>query len=190
MNKYLRASIDFPTALIKISFLKLLRNKSFNSGLLTFMSPFSEITIDKGAMVSIGRKFRQRSQSRIRVRNNAELKVGNNISLNHGCMIVAHEKIVIGDGVQFGPNVLLYDHDHDYKDIGGISAGKYNTQPIEIGDNVWLGAGVIVLKGSKIGANSVVAAGSIIRGEFPENSLIYQQKVTIEREFKEVIKDV
>lgn len=182
MNKYTRALIDFPTAFLKVFLLKLNHGGNFKFSNPIFMSPLSELTLDKGGKISIGQKFRQRSMARIRVRKNAKLVIGNNISLNHGCMLVAHDSIKIGDGVQFGPNVLLYDHDHDYKAIGGISAGKYKTQPIEIGDNVWLGAGAIILKGSKIGANSVVAAGSIIRGEFPENSLIYQPKETKIRE--------
>ncbi|WP_434717423.1 acyltransferase [Lactococcus lactis] len=178
MNKYIRALIDLPTATYKILILKLSHGRNFGFSQPIFMSPFSEITLDKGGKMTIGKKFRQRSASRIRVRKSADLVIGNDISLNHGCMIVSRESIIIGDGVQFGPNVLLYDHDHDYKAIGGISAGKYKTQPIEIGDNVWLGAGAIILKGSKIGANSVVAAGSIIRGEFPNNSLVYQTKET------------
>lgn len=178
MNKYVRAMIDLPTAMIKKSFFKLCHKDFFNIAGVSFISPLSEMTVEKDTKVTIGKYFRQRSQSRIRVRKNATLVLGDNISLNHGCMIVTRDSIKIGDGVQFGPNVLLYDHDHDYKAIGGISSGKYKTRPIEIGGNVWLGAGVIVLKGSKIGANSVVAAGSIVRGEFPENSLIYQPKET------------
>ncbi|MFV8063355.1 acyltransferase [Streptococcus pluranimalium] len=178
MNKYVRAMIDLPTAMMKKGFLKLCHKDLFIISGVSFISPLSEMTVEKDAKVTIGKYFRQRSQSRIRVRKNATLELGDNISLNHGCMIVTRDTIKIGDGVQFGPNVLLYDHDHDYKAIGGISSGKYKTQPIEIGGNVWLGAGVIVLKGSKIGANSVVAAGSIVRGEFPENSLIYQPKET------------
>lgn len=120
----------------------------------------------------------QRSQSRIRVRNGAELVIGDDISLNHGCMIVSREKIVIGNGVQFGPNILLYDHDHDYKASGGISVGKYKSSPIIIGKNVWIGAGAIILRGTSIGDNSIIAAGSVIKGEFPDNSLIYQPKET------------
>ncbi|VTS27299.1 galacturonic acid acetyl transferase [Streptococcus pseudoporcinus] len=178
MNKYFRAIIDFPTALIKTSFFKIYRFKSFKSSILSFMSPYSELTVDRGAKVIIGKNFRQRSQSRIRVRNGGELRVGKNISLNHGCMIVSREKIVIGDDVQFGPNVFLYDHDHDYKTEGGISSGKYKTSPIIIEKDVWLGAGTIVLRGTKIGAGSVVAAGSVIKGCFPRNSLIYQPKET------------
>ncbi|MFI3887649.1 acyltransferase [Streptococcus parauberis] len=176
MNKYSRALIDLPTALLKIISLKVVHKNHFKSNKLQFTSPFSEITMDKGAKLEIGNKFRQRSHSRLRVRKNANLKIGNNISLNHGCMIVCRDNISIADGVQFGPNVLLYDHDHDYKTDGGINAGLFKTAPIEIGENVWIGAGSIILKGTKIGANSVVAAGSTIKGEFPENSLIYQPK--------------
>lgn len=178
MNKYIRAFTDFPTALLKLLILKVLHGKNFKSEFFTFMSPSSEVTMDKGATLNLGRNFRQRSQSRIRVRHGAKLTMGENISLNHGCMVVAHENIEIADGVQFGPNVLIYDHDHDYKIEGGINKGAYKTSPIFIGKNVWIGAGSIILRGTTIGDNAVVAAGSVIKGDFPSDCLIYQPKET------------
>ncbi|MEQ9809773.1 acyltransferase [Streptococcus jiangjianxini] len=178
MNKYLRAITDLPTAMIKTFLLKVRHGKNVTISSSVFMSPFSEVTVDKGAVFKLGKKFRQRSQAKIRVRKGAELTIGKDISLNHGCMIVAREKITIDDGVQFGPNVLLYDHDHDYKIKGGINAGAFKTSPIIIGKNVWIGAGSIILRGTTIGDNSVVAAGSVVKGEFKTNSLIYQVKET------------
>ncbi len=183
MNKYSRALIDLPTALLKIISLKVVHKNYFESSKIQFMSPFSEITMDKGSKLKIGNKFRQRSHSRLRVRKNANLIIGNNISLNHGCMIVCRKSISISDGVQFGPNVLLYDHDHDYKTDGGINAGLFKTAPIEIGENVWIGAGSIILRGTKIGANSVVAAGSIVKGNFPENALIYHERKMVNKNY-------
>ena len=49
---------------------------------------------------------------------------------------------------------------------------KSNAEPITIGDQVWIGANVIVLKGVEIGAHSIVAAGSVVTRSFPPGSLI------------------
>ena len=61
---------------------------------------------------------------------------------------------------------------------GGLAAMKYKTAPVEIGNNVWIGANCVILRGTKIGDNCVVAAGSVIKGEFPANTLIYQKRDT------------
>ncbi|RHN21877.1 DapH/DapD/GlmU-related protein [Collinsella sp. AF31-11] len=49
---------------------------------------------------------------------------------------------------------------------------------MEIGENCWIGAGTIILRGTKIEANSVVAAGSIVKGEFLSDFLILQRRTT------------
>lgn len=111
--------------------------------------------------------------SKIRVRKQGNLTIGNNLGMSNGCVITCYEKISIGSNVMFGPNVLIYDQDHDYKTTEGIKALKYKTAPIKIGDNVWIGANSIILRGSTIGNNCVIAAGSIVKGEIPENSLFH-----------------
>lgn len=176
MNKIFRAIIDLPIALFKCLFLKLRHGRNFNTSKILFMSPFSEITMDSGAKLVIGSNFRQRSQSRLRVRKNSEVYIGNNVSLNHGCMIVSHNSIKVGNGVQLGPNVLIYDHDHDFNVLGGINAGFYKTSPIEIGDNAWIGANSVILRGTVIGPGAVVAAGSIVKSHVPKNTIYVQKK--------------
>lgn len=77
-----------------------------------------------------------------------------------------------------GPNVLIYDHDHDYKAKGGVFSLKYKTTPIVIGNNVWIGANSIILRGTSIGNNCVVGAGCVLKGEYPDNSIIVQKRNT------------
>ncbi|HEM4423781.1 TPA: acyltransferase [Streptococcus suis] len=181
MNRYLFAGIRCCIGAIKCSLLKLERGKDFSFKLPNLISPRTEITVDRLGKLYVGKMCRLRSGAKVRVRKNATVKIGENFSMSHNCMIVAWQKIEIGDNVQFGPGVLIYDHDHDYKDPGGLSAEKYKVSPISIGNNVWIGANVIVLRGSKIGDNCVIAAGTVIKGEYPENSLIYQKHEIVTR---------
>ena len=86
--------------------------------------------------------------------------------------------VTIGKGTMFGPNVLVYDHDHNYKSANGISDNKFKVGNVKIGNNVWIGANTIILKDTEIGDNCVVGAGSVIKGKYPDNSLIVQKRNT------------
>lgn len=94
-------------------------------------------------------------------------------------MFVCLKSIKIGKGVEFGPNVLIYDHDHDFRDMEGLKAQKYKYGEVSIGDNTWVGANTIILRDTHIGRNCVVAAGCVIKGIYPENSIIIQKRDTI-----------
>ena len=105
-----------------------------------------------------------------RIRN-GNLKLGDKAYFNNGCMVVCYEEIKIGSGCSFGPNVMIFDHDHDYKHPEGIKANIYKTAGITIGNNVWVGANSVILRGSKIGDNCVIGAGCIVKGDIPMNTI-------------------
>ena len=178
MKKYIHAGLRMMNGFFKAVLLKLTCGKSFNGKLVCLISPRTEITLDRGGQLFWGQMLKVRSGCKVRVRKNAKLAVGDNFSMSNNGVITARESIRIGSNVQFGPGVLVYDHDHDYKAHGGLAAKKYKTSPIEIGDNVWIGANSIILRGTKIGSNCVVAAGTIVRGEIPDGSLVYQKRDT------------
>jgi maltose O-acetyltransferase len=79
--------------------------------------------------------------------------------------------ISIGENCDIGHCVRFVTGSHL---IGGPSrrAGQGFAAPIEIGNGCWIGAGTIILGGAKIGSGAVIAAGSLVRGAYPENSLI------------------
>ena len=104
------------------------------------------------------------------------LQIGNNVGFNSNCIISSHSRIEIGNNVEVGPNVCIYDQDHDTKCEGGIKAGKFITAPVNIGDNTWIGANVVILRGTNIGRNCIIAAGSIVKGEVPDNSTYIQKR--------------
>ncbi len=118
---------------------------------------------------------------------NATLILGDNIFLNHGTEVRCHNFIKIGNNVLISYECLIFDtntHSLSAEDrIMEISQGYPNntrqsdltmskTAPIEIGDNVWIGMRVAVLKGSKVRNNSVIGLMTVMSGEFPEYSLI------------------
>ncbi|MGR5940307.1 acyltransferase [Bacillus pacificus] len=119
-----------------------------------------------------------------RVSKNGQINVGDKSFFNNGCLINSMAQVDIGSNTQLGPNVLVFDHDHDFRADAGIKAGEFRESPIRIGNNVWIGAGCVILRGTTIGDNCVVAAGSVLKGEYPSNKIIVQKRETV---YKEII---
>lgn len=107
-----------------------------------------------------------------------QLTVDDNVFFNRNNIIVCHKKISIGKNCSFGPNVVIYDHDHKFG-IQGIEVGEYNTSPIIIEENCWIGANVTILRGTHIGSCCVIGAGSIVKGEIPPHSLVTSDRKMI-----------
>ncbi|WP_188542724.1 sugar O-acetyltransferase [Rhodococcoides trifolii] len=106
----------------------------------------------------------------LRVDYGYNIRVGSRTFVNFGLVALDVTPITIGDDVQIGPNVQLLTPTHPLDPMErreGWEAGA----PITIGDNVWLGGGVIVCPGVSIGANSVIGAGSVVTRDVPANSV-------------------
>ena len=179
MNKYLRALIVIPTGAVKMGLNKFWHGKDFSGPIMCQISPLSEITFDRGGELRIGAGFKMRDGAKLRVRKGAVCTMGKNVSINSGNVINCQNSITLGDNVILSPNVQIYDHDHDYACEGGIAEGKYITGPVEIGSNVWIGANCVILRGTKIGDNCVIGANSVVKGEIPANSVVYQKRENI-----------
>lgn len=173
MNRYIHAAICAAIGSAKLSLLKLTKGKRVTYSGVNLVSPRTEITVDKGGILQLGKNLRIRSGAKVRVRKDAFVSIGDNFSMSNNCMIVAWEDVRIGKDVQFGPGVLVYDQDHDYRASGGLAAERYITSPTSIGDGTWVGANSIILRGTHIGSGCVVAAGTVVRGVYPDNTLIY-----------------
>lgn len=132
----------------------------------------------KNGKLIIGKKFRTRHNVEINVREQAEMKIGNNVFINSACLITARKRIVIGDHTIFGPNVMIFDHDHRVEN-GVVCENKFDVEEVCIGSNVWIGAGTIILKGSKIEDNCIIAAGSIVKGKVERGNVMVQKRETV-----------
>lgn len=144
---------------------------------LLAVEPSTRISKSGSAILKIGKRFRARHNVELNVREKAIIEIGNDVFLNSGCIITAREKVVIGDNTIFGPNVVVYDNDHKICN-GRILDNEFVTEPVVIGSNVWIGAGTIILKGSKIEDNCVIAAGSIVKGKVESDNIMIQKRNT------------
>lgn len=96
----------------------------------------------------------------------SNLRVGDRTFANFGLVALDVAAITIGSDVQIGPNVQLLTPTHPM-DADQRRAKWESAKPITIGDNVWLGGGVIVLPGVTIGDDTVVAAGAVVTRDLP-----------------------
>lgn len=162
---------------ITLGIVKILIYKIFYPNRLSFkkiplMNKAFSISTKRDTQVKIGKNFRSRNYISIKVYDKGKLNIGDNCFLNDNCSINCQENINIGNNVMFGQNVLVFDHDHDYKN----DIKEFVRKRIFIGDNVWVGANCIILKGVEIGNNVVIAANTTVKEDIPNNTLYYQNK--------------
>lgn len=96
----------------------------------------------------------------------SNLRIGARCFANFGLTALDVAAITIGDDVQIGPHVQLLTPTHPVDP--DLRRDKWEAaRPITIGDNVWLGGGVVVCPGVTIGANTVVGAGAVVTRDLP-----------------------
>lgn len=103
--------------------------------------------------------------------NARNILIGERVSIGSRCFIWAGPvagKVVIGDDVLFGPDVIVTSANYRFNDGQPVTKQRMDEADVEIGDDVWLGARAIVLPGARIGSGAVIAAGAVVTGHIPE----------------------
>lgn len=163
--------------IIKIIIIKMRCKGNVNIPLIQPMRLNSQLMVQKKAKkATIGKNFRLESNAKVRVINGGILEIGENCFINCNSYITVEGKTTIKDNVLIGPNVMIFDHDHDYKSCKGIRNSRNITGEIYIGNNVWIGAGSIILRGAYIEDDAVIAAGSIVKNRVKSGCLYVQKR--------------
>lgn len=93
---------------------------------------------------------------------------GHDVYANFNLTLVDDTHIYVGNYVLFAPNVTVASATHPIHPELRKKQAEYNV-PVHIGDNVWIGAGSVILPGVSIGENSVIGAGSVVTKDIPAN---------------------
>jgi maltose O-acetyltransferase len=98
-------------------------------------------------------------------------EIGVGCAINVGCTFELSDRIVVGDGVSLGPDVMILTGTHR---LGPHAerAGEFHTGPVTIGDGAWIGARSVILPGVTVGAGAVVSANSVVNKNVPPDSLV------------------
>ena len=127
------------------------------------------VIVKNQGRIVIGRKVRFKSvwnPIEISAGHGAELTIGEEAFINYGVLISARSRVTIGRGVLIGNHTVIADTEHPGP-LDGSSVEQ--PRPIVIEDGAWLAVRVVVLPGCRIGANTVVRAGSVVSGDLPAN---------------------
>lgn len=158
---------------LKIKLLKLKYGKRIDMKCSNLMRN-SSIKISKNGSVYIGNALLNENVF-ICASDKGSIRIEDGVTINRNSILVAKESIVVGAGSSIGPNVCIYDHDHIVTE-DGFSKKDFVTGKIVIGHNVWVAANVTILKGSHIGDNCIIGAGTIIKGNISDNSIVYNER--------------
>jgi acetyltransferase-like isoleucine patch superfamily enzyme len=109
-------------------------------------------------------RFQIYSGFRLFVGEGAELRLGSGY-FNYGADILCNCRVAIGDRCMFGPEVMIFDDD-SHEIIGGV-----RKAPIIIGNDVWVGARSMILKGVTIGSGAVIGAGTVVTKDVPPSTI-------------------
>lgn len=103
--------------------------------------------------------------------------IGKGTYINRNTNIIAAENISIGANCKISWDVIITDTDQHPLP----SSGEVSTRPVQIDDDVWIGARAIILKGVTIGRGAVVAAGAIVTKDVPPRTIVANRPATVIR---------
>ncbi|MGB9716149.1 MAG: acyltransferase [Thermodesulfovibrionales bacterium] len=126
-----------------------------------------------GGAVKIGKGTHIHSDTIIETGSGGSLTIGDYTSIQPRCQFSAYKgSIVIGCGVQIAPNCAFYPYNHGFAAEELIKKQPLQTKGgIVIEDDAWLGFGVIVLDGVRIGKGAVIGAGSVVTHSIPDGAI-------------------
>ncbi len=110
--------------------------------------------------------------------------LGSHVYVNYNLTLVDDTHIYIGDHVMIAPNVVIATGTHPIHPELRRKEAQFNL-PVHIQDNVWLGAGCLVMPGVTIGENSVIGAGSVVTKDIPENVVAVGNPCRVLRDISE-----
>lgn len=112
------------------------------------------------------------------------LHLGSNVYANFNLTLVDDAHIYVGDKVMFGPNVTITTANHPIDPALRARGLQYNKD-VYIGENAWIGAGVLIMPGVHIGQNTVIGAGSVVTRDIPDNVVAVGNPCRVLREVGE-----
>lgn len=130
--------------------------------------PFPSIlAMGENSSLIVKGSFKIFSGSRVYINNGASLILGSGY-INNNLNLSCFERIEIGNDVAISENVCIRDSDNH----NILSSNHKKTLPIKIGNKVWIGMNVTILKGVPIGDGCIIAAGSVVNKDIPNKCLV------------------
>jgi maltose O-acetyltransferase len=101
--------------------------------------------------------------------NGDRIELGDGVGFNYGCYVNGYGGLRIGDRTIIGPYAMIHTANHEISAERPIVDQGWTERPVEIGADCWIGMGVCILPGARLGDGCVVGAGSVVTGELGPN---------------------
>ncbi|MGL5355930.1 MAG: DapH/DapD/GlmU-related protein [Cetobacterium sp.] len=123
--------------------------------------------------IFIGKKVRIYPGARLETHNGGVIKIEQNVAIGQNIHITSASNLIIGKNTTISGNVFITNIDHDYTELDKhIMDQKFIVKETVIGENCFIGYGVAIQAGTKLGKQCIVGANSVVRGEFPDYCVI------------------
>ena len=141
------------------------------NGIKYFIGKGVEITSkDKGSIL-LENKIYISKNSKISSEG-GQITIGYNTFFNEGCKIICKVRVDIGENCLFGPNVGIYDHNHSFSIKEELICKQgFTKKNIILGNDVWIGANVVITEGVSIGNRVIVGANSVVTKDLKKNGV-------------------
>ena len=113
----------------------------------------------------------------------ANIELGERVFFNFNCVVLDVCRVRIGDFTLFGPAVQIYTPMHPFN--AALRRQQEFGKPVDIGSDVWVGGGALILPGVRIGARSIIGAGSVVTRDVPEGVFAAGNPCRVIREITE-----
>ncbi len=113
------------------------------------------------------------TMARLVAANDARIELGERVALGIGTVVNAGRDVLLGRGCLTAAHCVINASDHGIAAGAPIQSQPFDHAPIHIDEDVWLGASVVVSRGSRIGAGAVVSAGSTVSGAVPAGAIVH-----------------
>lgn len=139
----------------------------------------SSITIKRGLRMNNGSYRNQIGFGKLKccfIADGGNIVIGNNLGISQTALLAYGSDITIGDNVKIGGGVRIYTtdfHSLNYRDRRDRVSDKSEciSAPVTIGNDCFIGAGSVILKGVSIGDRSIIGAGSVVTNNIPADSI-------------------
>jgi acetyltransferase-like isoleucine patch superfamily enzyme len=169
-NRMLSAS--YARLIARFLLLKLRYRGRLQTDGLCFICPHVQLEIGRRATLRVGRWAWIGHGSKIRV-HEGEVSIGAKTVMGQDCTISAFQRVSIGRECILADRVMLIDFDHGVTEVDRpIRLQGIYKRDVHVGHNVWIGYGACVLRGVKVGDNSVIGTSAVLTKEVPENAVV------------------
>jgi acetyltransferase-like isoleucine patch superfamily enzyme len=172
MRSHGMLNVNYARLIARWAFLKLRWGKRLQTDGLCFIAPDVKLEIGRDAVLRLGRWSWLGHGTKIRV-HEGECEIGAKTVLGQECTISAFQHVSIGRECVLADRVMLIDFDHGVVEVERpIRVQGIYKRDVEVGSNVWIGYGACILRGVRVGDNSIVGTNSVVTKDVPANAVV------------------